>query len=37
VYPEFIDSDWIDPGLLPAVEAAIDDEGYARIPQMEAA
>jgi FO synthase len=37
VYPEFIDSDWIDPGLLPAVEAAIDDEGYARAPQMEAA
>lgn len=37
VYPEFITSDWIDPGLLPAVEAAIDDEGYALRPQMEAA
>jgi len=37
VYPEFISADWIDSGLLAAVEAATDDEGYARAPQMEAA
>lgn len=37
VYPEFISADWIDSGLLAAVEAAADDEGYARAPQMEAA
>ncbi|MDP2622239.1 MAG: 7,8-didemethyl-8-hydroxy-5-deazariboflavin synthase CofG [Actinomycetota bacterium] len=37
VYPEFISADWIDSRLLAAVEAATDDEGYARAPQMEAA
>jgi hypothetical protein len=37
VYPEFISADWIDSELLAAVEAATDDEGYARAPQMEAA
>jgi FO synthase len=35
VYPEFIDEEWIDPGLLPKVRAAVDDEGYALAPQME--
>jgi len=30
VYPEFISDEWIDPGLLPLVEGAIDDDGYAR-------
>jgi FO synthase len=37
VYPEFISADWIDPALLPAIEAAVDDHGYARAPQLEAA
>jgi FO synthase len=36
VYPEFIDSDWIDPGLLPKVRAAVDDEGYALAPGVAA-
>jgi len=35
VYPEFIDSEWIDPGLLPKVQAAVDNEGYALAPQLE--
>jgi FO synthase len=35
VYPEFIDAGWIDPGLLPKVQAAVDAEGYARTPQRE--
>ncbi|MDJ0664377.1 MAG: 7,8-didemethyl-8-hydroxy-5-deazariboflavin synthase CofG [Acidimicrobiia bacterium] len=34
VYPEFIDHRWVDPQLLPKVTAAIDEEGYARVPQM---
>lgn len=29
VYPEFITASWIDPGLLPKVEAAVDENGYA--------
>jgi FO synthase len=33
VYPEFIEPEWIDPGLVPKVEAAVDDEGYALAPQ----
>lgn len=37
VYPEFIDEEWIDPGLLPKVRAAVDDEGYALAPQLAAA
>ncbi len=37
VYPRFIDANWIDPGLLPRVEAAADDEGFARVPRLEAA
>jgi FO synthase len=37
VYPGFIDETWIDPGLLPKVVAAADDEGYARLPQFEGA
>jgi FO synthase len=35
VYPEYIDAEWIDPGLLPKVQAAADAEGYARAPQPE--
>ncbi|HSM00937.1 MAG TPA: 7,8-didemethyl-8-hydroxy-5-deazariboflavin synthase CofG [Acidimicrobiia bacterium] len=37
VYPEFISAEWIDPGLLPGVENAVDDDGYARAPQEVAA
>lgn len=37
VYREFISDEWIDVGLLSAVENAIDDEGYARAPQEVAA
>ncbi len=35
VYPEFISDTWIDAGLLPKVQSAVDAEGYARIPTME--
>ncbi|MEA2001674.1 MAG: 7,8-didemethyl-8-hydroxy-5-deazariboflavin synthase CofG [Actinomycetota bacterium] len=35
VYPEYINEEWIDSVLLPKVRAAVDDEGYARAPQME--
>ncbi len=35
VYPEFIAPEWIDPGLLPKVTAAVDAEGYALTPQPE--
>ena len=35
VYPEFIDEEWIDPGLLARVRAVVDDEGYARVPQLQ--
>ncbi len=34
VYPEFIGPDWIDPALLPQVEAAVDGDGYALAPQL---
>jgi len=37
VYPEFIGDRWIDPVLLAKVTDAVDDEGYARAPQREAA
>ena len=37
VYPAFVAEEWIDPVLLPKVQAAIDDEGYALAPQLEAA
>jgi FO synthase len=37
VYPEWIDREWIDPGLFEAVAAAVDDDGYALIPAMETA
>ncbi|HEX9977842.1 MAG TPA: 7,8-didemethyl-8-hydroxy-5-deazariboflavin synthase CofG, partial [Acidimicrobiia bacterium] len=37
VYPEFIGDRWIDPVLLAKVADAVDDEGYARAPQREAA
>jgi FO synthase len=35
VYPEYIDPEWIDPGLLPKVKAAVDGEGYALAPRLE--
>jgi FO synthase len=35
VYPEYINEEWIDARLLPKVQAAIDGDGYARVPQME--
>jgi FO synthase len=35
VYPEFISDEWIDAGLLPKVQSAVDAEGYARISTME--
>ncbi len=34
VYPEFIDLEWIDPGLHPHIVAAADDDGLARIPDQ---
>jgi hypothetical protein len=37
VYPRYIDPSWIDPGLLPKVTAAVDDDGYAVLPAMEGA
>jgi FO synthase len=33
VYPEFIDEDWIDPVLYPAVRAAADDRGLALVTE----
>jgi FO synthase len=35
VYPEYVNEEWIDAALLPKVRAAVDDEGYARAPQLE--
>jgi FO synthase len=37
VYPEFIDPEWIDAGLLAKVRAAVDGEGYALAPQLQGA
>lgn len=34
VYPEFIGDEWIDAGLLPKVVAAVDEQGYARVPHL---
>ncbi len=34
VYPEFINDHWIDPGLLPKVVSAVNERGYARIPEL---
>jgi FO synthase len=35
VYPEFISEEWIDPDLLPKVRAAVDDHGYALVPELQ--
>ncbi len=35
VYPEFISEEWIDSDLLPKVRSAVDDHGYAQIPDLE--
>ncbi|MDH3248566.1 MAG: 7,8-didemethyl-8-hydroxy-5-deazariboflavin synthase CofG [Acidimicrobiia bacterium] len=35
VYPEYIDANWIDPGLMDKVASATDDRGFALAPQME--
>lgn len=37
VYPEYITDEWIDPTLMPKVQSAIDDEGYALAPQLQGA
>lgn len=37
VYPEYMDEHWIDGDLLPRVRAAVDDDGYPVIPQLEVA
>ena len=29
VYPEYLTPEWIDPGLLPGLVSAVDDQGYA--------
>jgi len=29
VYPEYLSPEWIDPGLLPSLVSAVDDQGYA--------
>ncbi len=34
VYPEFIMPEWIDPGLLPELRDAADEEGYALAPRL---
>ena len=31
IYPEYINEEWVDPGLLDDVEAAADDQGLARV------
>lgn len=31
IYPEYINEEWVDPGLLDDVEAAADDHGLARV------
>ncbi len=31
VYPEYLDAEWVDPGLLPRLQAAADEGGYARL------
>ena len=35
VYPEYLTEAWIDPGLLPRLQAAADDAGYARLAPQE--
>ena len=35
VYPEYIDANWIDPGLMDKVASATDDRCFALAPQME--
>ena len=34
VYPEYIGPEWIDGGLLPRVQASVDEDGYPMAPQM---
>jgi len=36
VYPEFIDEEWIDSGLLPKALAVVDADGYAVVPEAAA-
>jgi len=35
VYPEYIGGEWIDPGLLPRVRAAVDGDGYALVAELQ--
>jgi FO synthase len=37
VYPEYLDSEWIDPAVLSALTQAADDDGYALAPQEQGA
>jgi FO synthase len=37
VYPEYLDSEWVDPALWPLLSLAADDDGYALAPQIEGA
>lgn len=32
VYPEYLGPDWVDPALLPRLNDAADEDGYARVP-----
>lgn len=34
VYGDYVNDEWIDPSLLPDVVAAVDDAGYAIVPQL---
>jgi len=36
VYPEFVDDEWIDPTLITKVRQAVDDDGLALAPSLEA-
>lgn len=36
VYPEFVDDEWIDPVLMTKVRRAVDDDGLALAPSLEA-
>lgn len=36
VYPEFVDDEWIDPALMTKVRRAVDDDGLALAPSLEA-
>jgi FO synthase len=37
VYPEYLNDEWLDPAMLAKARAASDGDGYALVPQLEAA